>query len=92
MKRTFEVLRKYMEKYHAVETVLGRDVKYSIPNVQSNGIDALLTAKSMTELPNEGAQAADGEEVANEEDGGEEGEDPEEEEELEVEDDGDLEV
>lgn len=92
MKRTFEILRKYLQKHQAVETVPGRDVKYSIPNVESIGIDALMTGKATnTALDQRDEEGENGEVV-----GGEAGDeidlDPTADEEVEVEDDGDLEV
>ena len=41
MKRTFEILRKWMEKNQAVEVVPGRDTKYSVPDAWEAGVNML---------------------------------------------------
>lgn len=100
MKRTFEVLQKYLQKNRAVEYIQGRDVKYSIPNVMAQGIDALLTLKVAVDTQ---GQSGGDMEMDTERDVGDgmpdvenvqdnEGEDTNEldDEEQEVEDDGDL--
>ena len=88
MKRTFEALRKWMEKNKTVEVVPGRDVKYSVPFVSAAGVDMLQAT-----MPSKGGMTAQDDDrgdvdddvdadVDEDEDGGD----------IEVEDDGDLEI
>lgn len=94
MKRTFHALATYMQKHLAIETVPGRDVKYSIPNVTAIGIDALLTSKGTGGMPNQENKdvGADADEAGTAGDvlENEEAHDLNDDDEQEVEDDGDL--